>query len=74
MKLFTEEDFLWKTNLEIQSMLAKLKRTLSWHFLSYLSHLAATQTALKLFVVEHKWNWKAHVVEHSQLVVDLLAC
>ena len=39
-------------------MLAKSKRILSWHFLNYLSYSVATQTAMKLFVVEHKWDWR----------------
>lgn len=72
MKLFTEHDFLWKTNLETQYMLVKSKRILSWHFLSYLSHLVANQNAIQLSMVEPKWDWMAHT-EDSRLLVGLLA-
>lgn len=63
MKLFTEDDFLWKIKFRDNICLLNMKGILSWLFFVAIYLIVVTQTALKLFVVEHKWNWKAHIVD-----------
>lgn len=55
-------------------MLVKSKIIFSWYYFSYLSCLAVSQTAFKLFlsVIEHGWDCEARVDEDCLLLVYLL--